>query len=93
MAVDCTLGTARSKSSRWKSAAGPFYPEETKGDVLQVVPIDYPTRIVILSERSESKDLSATGKLEFTLADVYAHAAALAKLHLQSHFRFLVSTF
>jgi Dam-replacing HTH domain len=44
-------------------------------------PIDYPTRIVVLSERSESKDLSATGKLEFTLADVYAHAAALAKLH------------
>jgi len=41
--------------------AGLFYPEGTKGDVLQVV--------------------QSLGKLEFTLADVYAHAGALAKLH------------
>jgi len=64
MAGDCTLGTARSKSSRRKGAAGAFYPEGTKGDVLQVV--------------------QSLGKMEFTLAEVYAHAGSLAKLHPQN---------
>jgi hypothetical protein len=41
--------------------------------------------------------VQSLGKLEFTLTDVYAHAAALAKLHPSSiptsSFCFLVSSF